>query len=102
MGDSNELESNIEKYFVSQVRTAGGWPLKLVSPGTAGMPDRLVLWPGGIVNFVELKRPGKKPRALQVARIKRLREYGQSAVWLSTKKDVDIYVMIYREEENEE
>ena len=40
------------------------------------MPDRLVLLPSGRMAFVELKAPGKKPRALQLARHRLLRRLG--------------------------
>lgn len=38
----------------------GGWAVKFSSPGLDGMPDRLVLFPGGKLGFVELKAPGKR------------------------------------------
>ena len=41
-----------------------------------GMPDRLVLMPGGRMGFVELKAPGKKPRLLQELRMRQLRRMG--------------------------
>jgi len=50
--------------------------VKFMSPGFDGMPDRLVLLPGGKCGFVEVKAPGKKPRALQVVRIEMLRALG--------------------------
>lgn len=49
------------------VKNSGGIALKLVSPGFDGMPDRLVLLPGGKIGFVEVKVPGKEPRPLQVS-----------------------------------
>ena len=39
--------------------------LKFESPGYAGVPDRIVLLPGGKVLFVELKRPGQHERVRQ-------------------------------------
>lgn len=51
------LEKEIEAKLVKIVRNAGGYCLKWVCPGWAGVPDRLVLLPGGRVIFVELKRP---------------------------------------------
>ena len=39
--------------------------LKFESPGYTGVPDRLVLLPGGKVLFVELKRPGQHERVRQ-------------------------------------
>lgn len=86
-----DKERDIEEYFVTQVRKAGGWPVKLTSPGNAGMPDRMVLWPGGAVDFVELKRPGGKVRPLQLSALKRLQELGFAAFVISDRGTVDIY-----------
>lgn len=50
------LEKDIEQKLVKKVRQYGGWCLKWVCPGWAGVPDRIVLLPGGRVIFVEMKR----------------------------------------------
>ncbi|KLU65703.1 VRR-NUC domain protein [Desulfosporosinus acididurans] len=60
------LEKTIEMTLCKLVRAKGGLALKFVSPGTVGVPDRLILLPDGRINFVELKAPGKKPSAKQV------------------------------------
>lgn len=39
--------------------------LKFVSPGYSGVPDRIILLPGGTVVFAELKRPHEKERQRQ-------------------------------------
>ena len=49
------LESEIEKRLVKLVREAGGRAYKFVSPGNVGVPDRIVILPGGRIWFVELK-----------------------------------------------
>ena len=69
-------EKQIEQKLTLMVKKAGGIALKFVSPSFAGMPDRLVLLPGGVFAFAELKAPGMKPRALQVARHETLRRMG--------------------------
>ena len=69
-------ETEIEKKLVKSVKAKGGIAPKFVSPGYAGMPDRLVLLPGGVFAFAELKAPGMKPRPLQVARHRMLRSLG--------------------------
>ena len=69
-------EKIIEKGLVARVKAMGGIAPKFTSPGFDGMPDRLVLLPGGRMGFVELKAPGKKPRALQLARHRLLRRLG--------------------------
>ena len=69
-------EKIIEKELVRAVKDKGGIAPKFTSPGFDGMPDRLVLLPGGRMGFVELKAPGKKPRALQLARHRLFRRLG--------------------------
>lgn len=69
-------EKNIEQTLVRKVKAMGGIAPKFVSPGFDGMPDRLVLFPGGHIAFVEVKAPGKKPRAIQTARHEMLRRMG--------------------------
>ena len=69
-------EKQVEQKLVQAVRLAGGMCPKLVSPGTDGMPDRLVLLPGCRIGFVEVKAPGKEPRPLQTQRHRQLRALG--------------------------
>lgn len=69
-------EKTIEQKLVKAVKAAGGIAPKLVSPGFDGMPDRMILLPGGLVGFVEVKSPGKAPRPLQAARHRMLRSLG--------------------------
>jgi len=69
-------EKFIEQKLVTAVKTKGGIAPKFVSPSFAGMPDRLILMPGGMMAFAELKAPGMKPRPLQVARHEMLRRLG--------------------------
>ena len=69
-------ENEIEAKLVKAVKAHGGVCWKFVSPGTAGVPDRIVLMPSGRIAFVEVKAPGEKPRPLQRVRIKLLRRLG--------------------------
>ncbi len=69
-------ESTIEDSLEREARKRGGWCPKFTSPGTAGMPDRIILLPGGRAAFAETKSPGKAPRPLQEKRHDRLEELG--------------------------
>ena len=69
-------EKQIEKKLVKAVKEEGGMCPKLVSPGTDGMPDRLIMLPKARIGFVEVKAPGAKPRPLQERRHKQLRDLG--------------------------
>ena len=59
------LESSIERHLVAECKKRGILCYKFTSPGHRGVPDRLLIH-RGFVAFVELKRPGKKPTALQL------------------------------------
>lgn len=69
-------ESAIERRLVTEAIKRGGFAPKFVSPGLDGVPDRLLLLPGGKLAFVEVKAPGKKPRPLQRRRIEQLTALG--------------------------
>ena len=69
-------EATIERKLVSAAKVRGGICPKWVSPGYDGVPDRIVLLPGGKIGFVEVKAPGEKPRPLQLARHNLLRQLG--------------------------
>lgn len=62
LGDTPR-EAEVERYLVAQVTRLGGECLK--NTGQAGVPDRLVLLPGGSMVFIEVKRLGERPSRLQ-------------------------------------
>jgi len=70
------LEKEIEQKLREQAEALGCLCLKFVSPGRAGVPDRIILAPHGRVIFVELKAPGKKPREIQLYVHQKFRELG--------------------------
>lgn len=85
-------EKVIEQKLVQAVRKAGGICPKLVCPGFDGMPDRLVLLPGGLMAFVEVKAPGKKPRPLQLRRHDELRRLGFPVYVLDDEAQIPMIV----------
>lgn len=70
------LEREIESYLNENVKKRGGRSYKFMSPGNSGVPDRIVVFPGGRVVFVELKTETGRLSALQVAQIRRLERLG--------------------------
>lgn len=82
-------ERDIERYLRDQVRLAGGRAYKFVSPENAGVPDRIVLLPGGRIAFVELKAPGRRPTRLQEMQQKRIAELGFPVVVIDSFQGVD-------------
>lgn len=52
-------EAVFERKLKKRIEEKGGLCLKWVSPGYTGVPDRIVLLPGGRIFFVEVKRPAR-------------------------------------------
>ncbi len=71
-----DSEKLIEKTLNAEVKSLGGWSLKLLCQFVTGLPDRLVLLPGGIIFFVEVKSTGKKPTPVQRLVHEKLRRLG--------------------------
>ena len=69
-------EKEVEAYLRDEIRKLGGIAPKFVCPGTNGMPDRIILLPGGRTVFAETKSKGRHPRPLQKAAHRRLRALG--------------------------
>ena len=88
------LESEIEKYLVKQVKAEGGIAYKFVSPGIRGVPDRIVLFPCGIMCFVELKAHGKKPRQNQIRQIEKIIARGFDVFTIDSKEKVDELIVL--------
>lgn len=88
-------ESSIENYMISKVRAAGGECLKWVSPGTNGVPDRIVFLPGGVIKLVELKAEGERPRKIQKAVHRRLEKLGVRVAVIDSKECVDAFMSLW-------
>lgn len=83
------LEKELEKKLVRAVEARGGKCLKWTSPGMTGLPDRIVLLPGGRLCFVEMKRPqGGRVGALQHYWAQKLKELGFRHAWVYTEVDI--------------
>ena len=83
------MEKEIEKALVQKVKSLDGICIKLTSPSMVGLPDRIILMPKEKIGFVELKAKGKKPRAIQLKRINKLRTLGFKVFVLDDKKDIE-------------
>ena len=82
-------EKEIESYLVRKIKNKKGIAYKFTSPGNSGVPDRICMLPNGKIFFVELKSPGKKPRALQVNQIRKITNLGQRVYVVDSKEMVD-------------
>ena len=82
-------EKEIEKKLTQAVKCMGGICPKFISPGYDGVPDRIFLFPGGRISFVEVKSPGKTLRPLQVRRKRQLESLGFKVYVLDAAEQID-------------
>ena len=81
-------EHEIEEKLRKTVRQKGGLCWKFVSPGNAGVPDRIVLMQKGKVAFVEVKAPDETMRLLQEKRKRQLESLGFKVFCLDSARDI--------------
>lgn len=84
-------ERLVETYLKSSVEKIGGLTRKYVSPGHAGVPDRLVFYKGRIF-LVELKAQGGILSAIQRIEIQRMAKVGIPVVIISSRVEVDKFM----------
>ena len=70
----SKLEKDIERKVVEYAKLLHYRTFKFTAPNARGVPDRIFINPHGICVFMELKRPGQKPRKNQEHMIAKLRE----------------------------
>lgn len=81
-------EARVEEYLFREVRKRDGMCIKLI-PVVAGIPDRLVLLPGGRLHLVELKSLTGHLRPAQKVWHQRAARRGIQVVVLNSKYAVD-------------
>lgn len=91
------LEKQIEAKLVKGIEEMGGIAYKFVSPGNVGVPDRLIVLPGGCVQFVELKTDTGQLSAIQYEQMIRLRLRGAHVWVLHGLPEVQTFLAACRE-----
>lgn len=87
MTTDTRLESSLELFFRKRIRLLGGMAIKLV-PTEAGLPDRLVIMPGGRVYLVELKTEYGTVSPIQQVYHRRLNQVGMPVYVLYGQEDI--------------
>ena len=87
------LERDIERYLVRRVTAQGGIAYKWVSPGRAGVADRIVLLPGGRVWFVELKTAKGRLSPWQKVFAAEMRRMGMNYIVIRSTEEVDQWML---------
>ena len=88
----SELESSLEAHFNRVVRLHLGGRASKLAPTEKGMPDRLVLLPGGRVHLVELKAVGGHTSAAQDLWHERADALGTRVEVLTGREQVDRWI----------
>lgn len=86
------LESKIEARLRKGIEKLDGKCYKFLSPGNAGMPDRICTFPNAILFFVETKAPGKSLKPLQRFRRKELEAQDFLVFKLDSIEEVDHFL----------
>jgi hypothetical protein len=86
------MERDIERWLVKSVEALGGKAYKFVSPGRAGVADRIVVLPGGAVWFVEVKAPGGRLSPLQRVFAQDMERLGQRYVCVWDREQVNDWI----------
>ena len=85
-------ESSIEQGLRTRLQRLGCLFYKFVSPGNNGVPDRIVITPGGTIIFAELKTERGTLSPEQRVQIRRITDHNARAVVIYGKKDADSFV----------
>ena len=89
-GTKNQLENEVEGHLRRRVEKVGGICVKFLPDFARGFPDRIVLLPGGVLVWVETKRPqGGVLSPVQKVQHVLLRRLGQRVEVVWTKDQAD-------------
>lgn len=91
-------EKDIERHLRLKVEKLGGLCYKWVSPSNAGVPDRIIMLPGGITAFVEVKSPVGVLSMQQIVKINKMKELGQKVYILNSMNKIDELIELIQEE----
>lgn len=91
------IESAVERKLVDGIKALGGVAFKFVSPGNTGVPDRIIILPGGAIYFVELKTDVGRLSKVQIMQIERLEKLGARVAVLYGADSVATFLKLLRE-----
>ena len=85
------IEQQVEDYLKEQVIAAGGEVRKAEWIGRRHCPDRRVMHPKRCC-WIEVKRPGAKPRPGQLREHDRMRRLGEDVIVIDSPDAVDEFI----------
>ena len=88
MAKAKTIEADIEQHLVKRAKEIDALCFKFVSPGSNGVPDRLLIYDGKHI-FIELKAPKEKPRALQNEMHRKMRKHKATVLVIDSTQAID-------------
>lgn len=89
-------EGRVQKYAKERFEAIGGLVRKLSYEGRSGAPDLLVILPGGVIWFVEVKKDeNTKPDPHQLREHERIRKRGANVFVVGSIKQIDTLIADY-------
>ena len=95
------MEKELVRWLGQKLKKLGCIYMKFVSPGHDGVPDRIIVMPGGDVLFVELKSETGRLSHTQAFQIARLRHKGATVKIVSTKVEAQELLVLVEMKCNE-
>lgn len=87
-----DSEKLVERKLVELTKAKGGMCIKLLCDQLIGLPDRMCLFPGHVIVFVELKTTGQKPKRIQLFMHDKLRALGFRVEVIDTIEGVNDFI----------
>lgn len=87
-----QSEKVVERLLRTESKRIGGLAIKLLPDMFSGLPDRLCLFPGGRLFFIETKSTGDNPGKLQKIIHTRLRNLGFIVYVIDTVERVKEFI----------
>lgn len=87
-----DSEKVVERKLVELVKINGGMCIKLLCDQLIGLPDRMCLFPGHKIVFVELKTTGRKPKRIQAYMHNKLKALGFRVEVIDTVESIINFV----------
>ena len=88
----SEPERVVERYFAARVLAIRGMTYKWSSPSHRGVPDRIAIFPGGVVWFIEIKQESGRMSKLQEHTCNKINDLGANVTCLHGKAEVDEFI----------
>jgi len=90
-----EDEKSLDRAMRERVKGMKGLYIKLLTDLMRGLPDRLMLLPGGYLAFIEVKGKGKKPTPIQISVMNKLSKLGFRTYVLDSRCKLDLIIRDY-------